>query len=183
MKGNNDSLRRQLFGELNKRGLAAYRSDIVIDITGGQYTSTNDLTVAQVQTMLPVLMAGGYDWVKTGIKPEAPHEPAHLTPSDGDDAKTRNAIRRRIISKFIEMGASLENGKADMPFIYKATLHFQKKKLNDMGITELNKWAAVLQNNWIPWYYKKKAADSLFTIASINLNTQQNEQTQDIGHS
>lgn len=78
--------------------------------------------------------------------------PQQTIPGSTEDKKDRT--RKRIISKFIEMGYT-KNGKSDIARI-KATLkEHWGKDFNDYDLSELTKIASVIEQKWLPHYYNK----------------------------
>jgi hypothetical protein len=74
-----------------------------------------------------------------------------------------------------------DNGDTDMKLIYRVIIHFWHKRFNDMTVKELNAVAALLQNKWLPWYYKKRAQHADFSIKMVNLDATKKTQTEDNG--
>ncbi len=152
--------RGKLFIVLNQRGLTAWRSDIVIDYTAGAETSTSALNEGHLQLLIDKIERGQYDWVKEGEKPQAhPHQPAAK-----DDADTRQRIRRAIISKLKEMGAITDKGDADMKFIYNFIKTKWKQPFNQIPSNKLQKILAVLETDWMPWFFRNKSQNPNFSI-------------------
>ena len=70
------------------------------------------------------------------------------------DANDRQ--RKRLISKFREMGYNTNEAKADMIRINATLLEHWGKEINGYDAKELAKIVGVIQKVWLPFYLKKQ---------------------------
>lgn len=140
---NKSKLIQQFHAALSSHGLNDKESkrEMVYEVSAGRVTSSAELHESELQTLINRLNG-------TKAAP-APKE------------STENALRRRIISKFREMGYSVYNDEkmkmvADMQRIEETVEGKWKKNLNDYTVEELTKMVAVLEKEWLPNYYKNK---------------------------
>lgn len=129
---------------LAKAGLRDQKADLVLQVSDGRTTKSSELTDREVDTLLDFLAS----------KLNQPGAKAAFAP-DSSEAEKANLKRRRIISKMMEMGAILPNGKPDMQFIYGFIEKRWKKHFNALDNLELRKIAAILEDKFLPWYYSK----------------------------
>jgi hypothetical protein len=78
--------------------------------------------------------------------------PQQALPGSNEDKKDRT--RKRIISKFMEMGYT-KKGKSDITRIKEKVKEHWHKEFNDFDLKELTRIASVLEEKWLPHYYKK----------------------------
>lgn len=72
------------------------------------------------------------------------------------DADGNDKQRKRLISKFREMGYNTPDGKADMERINSTLEQHWSKKINDYDAKELAKIIGVVQKVWLPFYLRKQ---------------------------
>lgn len=119
------------------------KQEMVFNVSSGRATSSKDLTEKELQTLIQRLNE-------------------YKQPGTIEYSK-ENTLRKRIISKFREMGYNTwsdakQRQIANMERIEAVVLDKWKKKLNDYTVDELSKIIAVLENQWLPNYYKNKGA-------------------------
>jgi hypothetical protein len=153
---------KRIFYLLGQLGKTSHRDDMISEVTNGRVWSTKDMTDQEAQDFIARLEQMLSN--KTQPKPE---------PKADDPA---NKMRRKVISKCIEMRAITADGKADMEWIYKFIKTKFKKGLNTMSMGELGKVISVLETKWLPWFYQRKDADQAFTIKRIELEPKQEDQ-------
>lgn len=128
---------------LAKAGLRDQKADLVLQVSDGRTTKSSELTDREVDALIAFLASKLNQANSKGYAP--------VTQKD----EKANLKRRRIISKLMEMGAILPNGKPDMQFIYAFIEKRWKKHFNALDNTELRKIAAILEDKFLPWYYSK----------------------------
>lgn len=129
---------------LAKAGLRDQKADLVLQVSDGRTVKSSELTDREVDALISFLA--------TKLNQPGSKAPYAAVTSEAEKA---NLKRRRIISKMIEMGAVLPNGKPDMPFIYSFIETRWKKHFNALDNLELRKIAAILEDKFLPWHYSK----------------------------
>ena len=134
----------QFHAALRSAGItdAEQKREMVFNVSGGRVTSSKDLTEKELETLIQHLNGNN-------TAPVA-------------EKSTEDTLRKRIISKFREMGYQSFNedkGRlvADMKRIETKVEEHWHKKLNDFDKTELTKIVAVLEREWLPHFYKSKS--------------------------
>ncbi len=152
---------KEFYTVLNASGALEYKSkdEIVMEASGNRTTHSKELTAEEMNRLIAALRTPS----------------ASLRMSKGAGAARYaedklNPKRRRIISKFMEMGCVTAQGKADMDAVQQLVQKHWKKALNDYKAKELANIIAILENKWLPWYYKQKALNKDFTVKPNGTN-------------
>src|SRR5690242_5350743 len=146
---------KRMFYLLGKLGQVSHRDDMIYESTGGRVWSAKDMTDPEADSFIERLEAMVQDHAAAAKREYDAKDPA-------------NRMRRKVISKMIEMRAIKADGKADMEWIYKFIEAKFKKGLNKMTLQELGKTISVLEMRWLPWFYQRKEANQEFTIKMVD---------------
>ncbi len=127
--------------------LKDFKEDLVLTYTNERTTHVSEMTPKEAQALI-----------------------AHLRALQQPNAvqDTANLMRRKIISKWREMGLNVYSPAkqymvADMIKIEEKMVNHWGKLLNEYTESELSKIIGVLEEKFLPWYYKNKNTD-------VNLN-------------
>jgi hypothetical protein len=123
------------------------KQTLVHNYTEGKTVAISEMSDRQAWELRAYL----HDWIegrKHGTKPQSSYDAA-------------NKMRRKIISKYREMNYHVWNEErgamvADMPKIQAHLKVHWKKELNDYTNTELATIISVLEEKFLPWFYKNK---------------------------
>jgi hypothetical protein len=112
------------------------KEELVYTFTGGRTCSSAEMYFSEMLKLISSL------------------EGKELSPLKPNN-EVANKQRRRLISKFREMGYNLPNAKADMVKINATLSEHWGKTINEYSVAELSKIIGVIQRQWLPHYYKK----------------------------
>jgi hypothetical protein len=140
----NSTQNKRFYAMLSKAGLRDQKAELVLQVSDGRTEHSSELSDREADALI--------DFLAKRLN-QASSTPDYKVFTKEDEKA--NLKRRRIISKLMEMGAVLPNGKADMPFIYSFIEKRWKKPFNSLTNHELRKIAAILEDKFLPWYYSK----------------------------